>query len=226
MLKNPRRGHGATSMITKSVACLPMLGSLKKAEDDINLKIVELQEFSDNQTNTIEVLREQLGQVMANNSELEQSLQAERAITMTLTEKVNQLAHDLELSTIENHTVNQRLTESKELHDRQVSESKADIARRDADSNTLRADFDTRIKACEVQNRSLDNQVCKLQTALDIQDKQITEAKAERMVALSAEKSAIEKAAALAGQLERVLEENKALAVKVNVGIVDTTVMN
>lgn len=38
--------------------------SLRKAEDDINLKIAELQEFSDNQTNTIEVLREQLAEVL------------------------------------------------------------------------------------------------------------------------------------------------------------------
>jgi len=45
--------------------------SLKKAEEDINLKIEELQEFSDNQTNTIEVLREQLEQMTAERIERE-----------------------------------------------------------------------------------------------------------------------------------------------------------
>jgi hypothetical protein len=49
------------------------------------------------------------------------------------------------------------------------------------------------------------------------------------MAALSAEKSAIEKAAALAGQLERVLEENKAMAIKVkdlvvNAGTISTDI--
>ena len=107
--------------------------SLKKAEDEVNLKITELQEFSDNQANTIEVLREQL------------------------------------------------------------------------------TELDNKAKASEDKVRSLDTQVTKLQTALDVQDNQIKEVKAERLQALSAEKVAIEKAAALSGQLEQALKELKQL---------------
>lgn len=184
--------------------------SLRKAEDDINLKITELQEFSDNQTNTIEVLREQLSEVTAKNAECEQLLQAEHATTSALTEKLNSALHDLELSGIENQTLSQRLTESKESHDKQVSELKSDIAKRDADSDKLRADFEKQLKTSDDKIKSLDGQVIKLQTALDVQDKQITEAKAERAAALSAEKVAIEQAAKLTGQLEQVLKELKA----------------
>jgi chromosome segregation ATPase len=92
--------------------------SLRKAEEDINFKIAELQEFSDNQTNTIEVLREQLAQVTAKSAELDQLLTTERATTSALTEKLNNALHDLELSGIENQTLTQRLNESKESHDR------------------------------------------------------------------------------------------------------------
>lgn len=184
--------------------------SLRKAEEDINLKIAELQEFSDNQTNTIEVLREQLAEVTAKSSERDQLLTTEHATTAALTEKLNSALHDLELSGIENQTLIQRLSESKDSHDKQVSELKADIVKRDADNGTLRADFDKRIKTSEEAAKSLDKQVTKLQTALDVQDKQITEAKAERTAALSAEKVAIEQAANLAGQLEQVLREFKA----------------
>jgi chromosome segregation ATPase len=190
--------------------------SLRKAEDDINLKIAELQEFSDNQTNTIEVLREQLAEVTAKSSELDQLLTTERAATTVLTEKLNGALHDLELSGIENQTLIQRLSESKDSHDKQVSELKEDIVKRDADSDKLRADFDKRIKTSEESVKSLDKQVTKLQTALDMQDKQITEAKAERAAALSAEKVAIEQAANLTGQLERVLKELKAFQDKTN----------
>lgn len=185
--------------------------SLKKAEDDINLKITELQEFSDNQANTIEVLREQLGQVTAKSSELDQLLQTEQATTNSLTKQLNQALHDVELSTIENQTVNQRLTESKTLHEKEVSELKATITQRDAESNRVKIEFDAKTKASEDKIRSLDMQVTKLQTALDVQDKQISEAKAERLQALSAEKVALEKAAALSGQLEQVLKELKQL---------------
>jgi len=184
--------------------------SLRKAEEDINLKIAELQEFSDNQTNTIEVLREQLAQVTAKSSELDQLLTTEHATTSALTEKLNQALHDLELSNIENQTLTKRLTESKKSYDKQVNELKADIAKRDADNGTLRADFDKRIKTSDDKIKSLDGQVIKLQTALDVQDKQITEAKAERTAALSAEKCALEQAANLTGQLTQVLKELKA----------------
>jgi chromosome segregation ATPase len=183
--------------------------SLRKAEEDINLKIAELQEFSDNQTNTIEVLREQLAEVTAKSSELDQLLTTEHATTSALTEKLNQALHDLELSGIDNQTLTQRLAESKESHDKQVSELKADIVKRDADSDKLRSDFDKRIKTSEESVKSLDKQVTKLQTALDVQDKQITEAKTERAAALTAEKLALEKAAALSGQLTQVLKELK-----------------
>ncbi len=149
--------------------------SLRKAEEDINLKITELQEFSDNQANTIEVLREQLAEVTAKSAELDQ-----------------------------------RLIESKESYDKQVNELKADVVKRDADNGKLRADFDKRIKTSDDKIKSLDGQVIKLQTALDVQDKQITEAKAERAAALSAEKLAIEQAANLSGQLTQVLKELKA----------------
>lgn len=172
--------------------------SLRKAEDDINLKIAELQEFSDNQTNTIEVLREQLAEVTAKSSELDQLLTTERTTTAALTEKLNSALHDLELSGIENQTLTQRL-----------SELKSDIAKRDGDNDTLRADFDKRIKTSDDKIKSLDGQVIKLQTALDVQDKQITEAKTERAAALTAEKLALEKAAALSGQLTQVLKELK-----------------
>jgi len=118
--------------------------------------------------------------------------------------------HDLELSGIDNQTLTQRLTESKESHDKQVNELKADIAKRDADNGVLRANFDKRIKTSDDKIKSLDGQVIKLQTALDLQDKQITEAKAERAAALSAEKLAIEQAANLTGQLTQVLKELKA----------------
>ena len=178
--------------------------SLRKAEEDINLKIAELQEFSDNQTNTIEVLREQLAQVTAKSSELNQLLTNEHATTTALTEKLNSALHDLELSGIDNQTLTQRLTESKESHDKQ------DIAKRDADNGVLRANFDKRIKTSDDKIKSLDGQVIKLQTALDLQDKQITEAKAERAAAISAEKLAIEQAANLTGQLTQVLKELKA----------------
>ena len=93
--------------------------ALRKAEEDINLKIAELQEFSDNQTNTIEVLREQLGQVTIELNEHKAALDTERATTTALTEKLNSALHDLELSAIENKTLTQRLIESKESHDKQ-----------------------------------------------------------------------------------------------------------
>jgi chromosome segregation ATPase len=185
--------------------------SLKKAEDDINLKIVELQEFSDNQDNTIEVLREQLGQTTAELTAHKTALETEHATTAALTEKLNQALHDLELSGIENKTLNQRLTEAKALHDKDVSELKTNIAQRDADNTKLRTEFDNRLKTSDDKAKSLDMQVTKLQTALDIQANQISEAKAERAAALTAEKLAIEQAATLAGQLARVLEEDKGL---------------
>lgn len=185
--------------------------SLKKAEDDINLKIMELQEFSDNQANTIEVLREQLGQSAAELTTHKTALETERATTAALTEKLNQALHDLELSGIENKTLNQRLTEAKALHDKDVSELKTGIAQRDADNTKLRTEFDNRLKTSDDKAKSLDMQVTKLQTALDIQANQISEAKAERAAALAAEKLAIEQAATLAGQLARVLEEDKGL---------------
>lgn len=188
--------------------------SLRKAEDDINLKIEELQEFSDNQANTIEVLREQLAEVTAKSLELEQLLTTEHATTTALTEKLNSALHDLELSGIDNQTLAQRLNESKESCNKQVSELKADIVKRDADNGTLRADFDKRIKTSEESVKSLDKQVTKLQTALDIQDKQITETKAERAAALLAEKLALEKAAALSGQLEQILKDVKQFTAK------------
>jgi chromosome segregation ATPase len=188
--------------------------ALKKAEDDVNLKIEELQEFSDNQANSIEVLREQLGQVTIELNEHKAALDTERATTTALTEELNSALHDLELSNIESRTLTQRLTESKESHDKQVSELKADIVKRDADSDKLRADFDKRIKTSEESVKSLDKQVTKLQTALDIQDKQITETKAERAAALLAEKLALEKAAALSGQLEQVLKDVKQFTAK------------
>jgi chromosome segregation ATPase len=183
--------------------------ALRKAEDDINLKIDELQEFSDNQANTIEVLREQLAQVTAKSAEFEQLLQIEHATTAALTEKLNSALHDLELSRIENQTLTQRLTELKESHDKQINELKADLTKRDADSDKLRADYENRIKTSEEKTKSLDGQVIKLQTALDVQDTQIKEAKAERAAAVTAEKMALEKAAALSGQLEQVLKELK-----------------
>jgi len=197
--------------------------SLRKAEEDINLKITELQEFSDNQTNTIEVLREQLAEVTANSADFEQRLIAEHATTSALTEKFNSALHDLELSGIDNQTLNQRLNESKDAHDKQVSELKADIAKRDADNGSLRADFDKRIKTSEDAVKNLDKQVTKLQTALDVQDKHITEAKAERAAALSAEKIAIEQAANLAGQLTQVLKELKAFQDMAKVINIDQT---
>lgn len=188
--------------------------SLKKAEDDINLKIMELQEFSDNQANTIEVLREQLGQSTAELTTHKTALETERATTAALTEKLNQALHDLELSGIENKTLNQRLTEAKALHDKDVIELKTGIAQRDADNTKLRTEFDNRLKTSDDKAKSLDMQVTKLQTALDIQANQISEAKAERAAALAAEKLAIEQAATLAGQLSRVLEEDKGLKIE------------
>ncbi len=122
--------------------------ALKRAEDEVNLKMAELQEFSDNQADTIEALREQLAQ-------------------------------------------------------------------RDAERDQLKAEFESRLKTSEERAKSLDVQVTKLQTALDIQAKQIAEAKAERAAAIAAEKIAIEKAAALSGQLQFVLEENKNLQAKI-----------
>lgn len=172
--------------------------SLKKAEDEINLKIAELQEFSDSQSNTIEVLREQLAEVTAHNAEFAQLLQIERSTTSALTEKNGQLSHDLELSTLENQSLSQRF-----------SELKVELVKRDADGDKLRIEFENRSNTSADKLKALDVQITKLQTALDIQDKQITEAKAERAAALLAEKVAIEKAAVLTGQLTQVLQELK-----------------
>lgn len=188
--------------------------SLKKAEEDINLKIEELQEFSDNQTNTIEVLREQLGQMTAENTELKANLETINATLTTITEQLSQTRHDLEVSGLENQTLTQRLTETKELHELQVSELKTTLAEREAENTKIRSDFETRIKTSEETAKSLNTQITRLQTTLDTQIEKVSEAKTERAEALSAEKLAIERAAALAGKLELVLAENKELKKK------------
>lgn len=185
--------------------------ALKRAEEEVNLKIEELQEFSDNQANTIEVLREQLAQATVENLEAGKFFTAEKATTTGLTEKLNQALHDLELSRIESQTLSQRLTEEKAQHEKDATELKAAVVHHDAERDKLRAELENRIKTSEERAKSLDMQVTKLQTALDIQAKQINEAKAERAEALTAEKVAIEKAAALAGQLELILEDNRKL---------------
>jgi chromosome segregation ATPase len=188
--------------------------ALKRAENEVNLKMEELQEFSDNQDNTIEVLREQLAQITAKNHELESALTTEQTKTTELTDKLNHARHELELSQIELKALNQRLSDEKTAHENDSSELKAMLGKRDADSDQLRTALENRIKTAEDHAKSLDMQVTKLQTTLDIQDRQITEAKAERADALSAEKAALEKAAVLTGQLEIVLAENKKLQVK------------
>jgi DNA repair exonuclease SbcCD ATPase subunit len=189
--------------------------ALKRAESDVNLKITELQEFSDNQANTIEVLREQLAQVTAESLETGKLFTTEKATTAGLTEKLNQALHDLELSRIENQTLSQRLTEEKAQHEKDAIELKTAVVQRDAERDKLRAELESRIKTSEERAKSLDMQVTKLQTALDIQAQQITESKTERAEALTAEKVAIEKAAALSGQLELILEDNKKLQVTI-----------
>jgi hypothetical protein len=189
--------------------------ALKRAEDEVNLKIAELQEFSDNQANTIEVLREQLAQVTAESLETGKLFTTEKATTAGLTEKLNQALHDLELSRIESQTLSQRLTEEKAQHEKDAIELKTAVVQRDAERDKLRAELESRIKTSEERAKSLDMQVTKLQTALDIQAQQITESKTERAEALTAEKVAIEKAAALSGQLELILEDNKKLQVTI-----------
>lgn len=188
--------------------------SLKKAEEDINLKIEELQEFSDNQTNTIEVLREQLGQMTAENTELKARLETTNATLTTTHEQLQQARHELEVTNIENEALAKRLAEAKELYELQVSELKTTLAKRDAENTKIRADFDTRIKTQEETAKGLNTQITRLQTMLDAQIEKVSEAKAERTEALNAEKVAIERASALAGKLELVLAENKELKKK------------
>jgi chromosome segregation ATPase len=190
--------------------------SLKKAEEDINLKIEELQEFSDNQANTIEVLREQLGKMTAENTELKAREETTHATLASLTEQLQQTRHELELSNIENQAITQRLTEAKETHEEQVNELKATITERETENAKIRADFETRSKAQEETAKGLNTQITRLQTTLDAQIEKVSEAKAERTEALTAEKVAIEKAAALTGKLELVLAENKELKKKPN----------
>jgi chromosome segregation ATPase len=190
--------------------------SLKKAEEDINLKIEELQEFSENQTNTIEVLREQLGQMTAENTELKTREETTNATITSLTEQLSQTRHELELSNIENQALAERFAEAKELHELQVSELKTTLAEREAENAKIRADFDTRIKASEETAKGLNTQITRLQTTLDAQIEKVSEAKAERTEALNAEKVAIEKASVLSGKLELVLAENKELKKKPN----------
>lgn len=189
--------------------------SLKKAEEDINQKIEELQEFSDNQTNTIEVLREQLGQMTAENAELKTKQETTNATLTSTIEQLQQARHELELSNIENEALAKRIAEAKELHELQVSELKTTLAEREAENTKIRADFETRSKAQEEIAKGLDTQITRLQTTLDGQMEKVEEAKAERAEALSAEKQAIERAAALTGKLELVLAENKELKKKV-----------
>jgi chromosome segregation ATPase len=190
--------------------------SLKKAEEDINLKIEELQEFSDNQTNTIEVLREQLGQITAEHTELKEEQETTNTTLTSLTEQLQQARHELELSNIENQTLTQRLTEAKEAHEEQVNELKATIAERESENAKIRAESDTRSKAQEETAKGLNTQITRLQTTLDDQIEKVSEAKAERAEALKAEKTALERAAALTGKLELVLAENKELKTKPN----------
>ena len=185
--------------------------SLKKAEEDINLKIEELQEFSDNQTNTIEVLREQLGQMTAENTVLKTNLETTNTSLASITEQFQQARHELELSNIENQALAQRLTETKETHEEQVNELKATITERETENAKIRADFDTRIKASEETAKGLNTQITKLQTTLDTQVEKVSETRIERAEALKAEKTALERAAALTGKLELVLAENKEL---------------
>jgi chromosome segregation ATPase len=188
--------------------------SLKKAEEDINLKIEELQEFSDNQTNTIEVLREQLGNVTAENTKLQIERENTNTTLASLTEQLQQARHDLELSNIENQAMTERITEAKVLHEEQVNELKVTIAEREAENTKIRADFETRSKTQEETAKGLNTQITRLQTTLDAQVEKVDEAKAERTEALTAEKQALEKAAALTGKLELVLAENKELKTK------------
>jgi chromosome segregation ATPase len=190
--------------------------SLKKAEEDINLKIEELQEFSDNQTNTIEVLREQLGQMTAENTEHKARLETTNATLASITDQLHQTTHDLELSKIENQALTGRITEAKETHEAQVNELKTTIAEREVENTKIRAESDTRIKASEEQAKSLNTQITRLQTTLDAQIEKVSEAKAERAEALTAEKIALERASALSGKLELVLAENKELKKKPN----------
>ena len=188
--------------------------SLKKAEEDINLKIEELQEFSDNQTNTIEVLREQLEQMTADNTELKTNQETARMTLASLTDRLHQATHDLEVSGIENQALTQRLTEAKELHEEQANQLKAVIAERETENTKIRADFDARIKAQEENMKGMNTQITRLQTTLDAQVEKVSEAKIERAEALSAEKLALERASALSGKLELVLAENKELKTK------------
>ena len=190
--------------------------SLKKAEEDINLKIEELQEFSDNQTNTIEVLREQLGQITAEHTKLQTEQETTNTTLASLTDQLQQARHELELSNIENQAIAQRITEAKETHEEQVNQLKATIAERETENTKIRAESDTRTKASEETAKGLNTQITRLQTTLDAQIEKVSEAKAERAEALKAEKTALERAAALAGKLELVLAENKELKTKAN----------
>jgi DNA repair ATPase RecN len=139
------------------------------------------------------------------------ALETQQGLTTHLTEELQKAIHDLELSRIEYQTLTQRLSEIKALHDKEVDELKTVITQRDADKEKLRVEFETRLKNAHEKANSLDRQVTKLQTALDIQANQISEAKSERATALSAEKIAIEQASILNGKLTQVLGENKAL---------------
>jgi chromosome segregation ATPase len=190
--------------------------SLKKAEEDINLKIEELQEFSDNQTNTIEVLREQLGQITSEHTELKEEQETTSSTLASLTDQLQQARHELELSNIENQALAQRLTEAKETHEEQVNQLKATIAERESENAKIRAESDTSTKASEETAKGLNTQITRLQTTLDAQIEKVSEAKAERAEALKAEKTALERAAALTGKLELVLAENKELKTKPN----------
>jgi chromosome segregation ATPase len=190
--------------------------SLKKAEEDINLKIEELQEFSDNQANTIETLREQLEQVISEHTELKTEQENTNTTLTNLTDQLQQARHELELSNNQNQTLAQRLMEAKETHEKQVNELKTTIADRESENTKIRAEFDTRSKTKEETAKGLNTQITRLQTTLDAQIERVSEAKAERTEALNAEKVAIERAAALTGKLEFVLAENKELKTKSN----------
>jgi DNA repair exonuclease SbcCD ATPase subunit len=188
--------------------------SLKKAEEDINQKIEEIQEFSDNQTNTIEVLREQLGKITAENTELKAKQETTYATLASLTEQLSQTQHDLELSNIQNQALTERLAEAKETHEEQIHELKVTIATRETENTQIRAEFETRLKTSEETTKNLNTQITRLQTTLDAQIERVNEAKTERAEALTAEKVALERAAALTGKLELVLAENKELKTK------------
>ncbi len=173
-----------------------MRESLKRTEAEIKEQIAEISAFSENQTETIENLRASLENVNSEKTALE-------AAQTALNADLSQCRDDLKAS--------QHKIESMEALAREhQSHHETELERNASEKAALQAQLSTQTE----KMAKLELQIQAQQTTLDTGALRLDEIKAEKAAAITAEKQALESAAALRGQNKMLLSQAKELDVK------------